>query len=439
MVNALDNIVAASAGKLAADIRTRRLSSLEVVEAHLRRIAEVNPHINAIVQVTAAAARAEARDADAKLARGQVIGPLHGVPFTAKEILEVAGVISAAGLPERVAFRPERDAVVVARMRAAGAILLGKTNCPPGGAGGETNNDVYGRTRNPYDLDRTVGGSSGGEAAAIAACLSPIGIGSDSGGSIRVPAHFCGVASLKPTSGRVPATGALNLPGGLSDYRSQIGPMARCVDDLALAFPILAGEDGHDSAVISMPIRKAASVRLRDLRVAWYADDGLTSPTPDIAAAVRAAADALSGEGAQLDEARPACLAECWPITRRYWRMAAHNDVDALQLLSDWDAFRSAMLDFVARFDAILCPADYRCATPAEEKTPFRFNYTLPFSLCGWPCVVVRAGTSADGMPIGVQVVARSFREDVALAVARQVEKALGGWRPPPRQGVRGG
>jgi amidase len=432
MVNALDNVISAFASELAAAIRTRRLSSLEVVESHLQRIGDVNPHINAIVQVTADAARAEARDADAKLARGEVIGPLHGVPFTAKDIFEVAGVISAAGLPERAGFSPEQDAVVVARIRAAGAILLGKTNCPPGGGGGETANDLYGRTRNPYDLDRTVGGSSGGEAAAIAACLSPIGIGSDSGGSIRVPAHFCGVAGLKPTSGRVPATGALNLPGGLSDYRSQIGPMARCVDDLALAFPILAGEDGHDSAVIPMPIRDAAWVRLRDLRVAWYADDGQISPTPDIAATVRLAAEALSQEGAQLDEARPACLADCWPITRRYWRMAAHGDVDVPRLLSDWDAFRSAMLGFAAPFDTIVCPADYRCATPAGVKTEFRFSYTLPFSLCGWPVVVVRAGTSADGMPIGVQVVARPFREDVALAVARHVEEAMGGWRPPP-------
>lgn len=431
-MQALEDVVRTAARELAAAIGDRRLSSVEVVQAHLRRIEAVNPQLNAIVQVTADAALARAREADAALARGDVAGPLHGVPFTAKDICDAAGVISAAGLPRRARFVPDQDAVVVARMKSAGGILLGKTNVPPGGGGGETDNAVYGRTRNPYDPDRTVGGSSGGEAAAIAACLSPVGIGSDSGGSIRVPAHFCGVAALKPTSGRVPATGTLNLPGGLSDYRSQIGPMARYVDDLTLAFPILAGEDGWDSAVVPMPVCDPAEVTIRRLRVAWYGDDGLTSPTAEITAAVRAAADSLGQAGASLEEARPACLADSRPITERYWQMAAHRQVDVPRLLADWDAFRSAMLAFVARFDAILCPVDSLAATPAGEEAPHRFDYTLPFSLCGWPCVVVRVGASADGMPVGVQVVARSFREDVALAVARHVERATGGWRPPP-------
>ena len=430
-MNALNHVVTASAGELASAIRARRLSSVEVVEAHLRRIEEVNPRINAIVQVAADAARAQAREADMRLGRDDVIGPLHGVPFTAKDVFDVAGVISAAGLRKRARFVPDRDAVVVARMRSAGAILLGKTNCPPGGGGGETDNPVYGRTRNPYDLSRTVGGSSGGEAAAIAACMSPIGIGSDSGGSIRVPAHFCGIASLKPTSGRVPATGTLNHPGGLSDYRTQIGPMTRYVDDLSLAFAIMAGEDGHDSAVIPMPIRDPASVTLQAVRVACYADDGLASPTSQIAASLREAADTLRDGGAVVEEARPACLGDSRPITERYWRFAGRLDVDVERLLSDWDAFRSAMLAFIARFDVILCPVDYRSATEPDEPAPLRFNYTLPFSLCGWPCVVVRVGTSHDGMPIGAQVVARSFREDVALAVAGYLERTAGGWRAP--------
>jgi len=430
-VNALNEVVAASAGDLAAAIRARRLSSVEVVEAHLRRIDAVNPQVNAVVQVAAGAARAQAQQADMRLVRDDVIGPLHGVPFTAKDVCDVAGVISAAGLRKRAGFVPDRDAVVVARMRSAGAILLGKTNCPPGGGGGETDNRVYGRTRNPYDFSRTVGGSSGGEAAAIAACMSPIGIGSDSGGSIRVPAHFCGIASLKPTSGRVPATGILNHPGGLSDYRTQVGPMARYVADLSLAFAIMAGEDGHDSAVIPMRIRDPASVTLRGLRVAFYDDDGLAEPTAEIAAGVREAADTLREAGAAVEESRPDCIGDSRPITERYWRFAGRHEVDVERLLRDWDAFRSAMLAFVERFDVILCPVDYRSATPSDEPAPLRFNYTLPFSLCGWPCVVVRAGTSNDGMPIGVQVVARSFREDVALAVARYLESTLGGWRAP--------
>lgn len=429
-MTARDDIVAASALTLAAAIRSRRLSSVEVVEAYLTRIDEANPVINAIVQVTADAALADARDADARLAHGDETGPLHGVPFTVKDICETAGVISAAGMPERAACTPDRDAVVVARMKSAGAILLGKTNCPPGGEGGETTNPVYGRTGNPYGIDRTVGGSSGGEAAAIAACMSPIGIGSDSGGSIRVPAHFCGIASLKPTSGRVPATGTLNLPGGMSDYRSQIGPMARYVDDLSLAFPILAGEDGRDSAVIPMPIGDAAAVRFPGLRVAWYGDDGLATPTPSIMATVAAAADALRQHGAALVEARPPCLPDARPITERYWQTSANGFTT--DLMRDWDAFRTAMLSFIAHFDAIVCPVDYRCATSGSNDTSLRFNYTLPFSLCGWPCVVVRAGMDSEGMPIGVQIVARSFREDMALAIGRQIEGALGGWQAVP-------
>jgi len=262
--------------------------------------------------------------------------------------------------------------------------------------------------------------------------MSPIGIGSDSGGSIRVPAHFCGIAALKPTSGRVPATGTLNHPGGLSDYRTQIGPMARHVDDLALAFAIMAGEDGHDSAVIPMPIRDPASVTLGELRIASYADDGLARPTPEIEASLCEAADALRDAGAAVEEeARPACLGDSRPVTERYWRFAGRQEVDVERLLADWDAFRSAMLAFMAPFDAILCPVDYRAATPPDEPAPLRFNYTLPFSLSGWPCVVVRTGTSHDAMPIGVQVVARSFREDVALAVARHLEATMGGWQAP--------
>src|SRR5215510_2874566 len=281
-----DALIYTSATALAAAIRTKHVSATEVMDAYLQRIEAVNPHLNALVQVAADVARRQAREADAALARGEMNGPLHGVLFTAKDVCETAGLISAAGLAARAHYVPDKDAVVVARMKAAGAILLGKTNCPPGGSGGVTTNPVYGRTSNPYDVSRTPGGSSGGEAAAIAAGESPLGIGSDSGGSLRVPSHFCGIATLKPTSGRVPNTGMLNHPGGLSDYRTQIGPMARYVRDLALAFPILAGEDGCDSGVIPMPLGDPESVILKGLRMAVYTDDGEATPTPEIIATV---------------------------------------------------------------------------------------------------------------------------------------------------------
>jgi amidase len=427
-----DGLIYTSATELATAIRAKRVSSEEIVNAYLRRIEAINSHLNAVVQVAADSARTLAREADAALARGEIKGPLHGVPFTVKDVCETAALISAAGLEERAHYRPRKDAAVVTRMKAAGAILLGKTNCPPGGSGAVTDNPVYGRTSNPYDVSRTPGGSSGGEAAAIAAGESPLGIGSDSGGSLRVPSHFCGIATLKPTSGRVPNTGTLNHPGGLSDYRTQIGPLARYVKDLVLAFPILAGEDGYDSGVIPMPLGDPESVMLKGLRMAVYTDDGEATPTPEVIATVRAGASALSEVGLIIEEARPACLSDSRPITERYWRMSQLSGVEIKQLFMDWDRFRSAMLAFVARHDVILCPADSSPAPRHGEKAAWLFNYTPPFSLTGWPCVVVRAGTSPEGLPIGVQIVARPWREDVALVVAQHIETALHGWQRPP-------
>src|SRR6185312_3476401 len=217
----MDTLTFRSARALAQAIRAREISAVEVVEAHLSRIAAVNPALNAVVQLTDQTARQQARAADTALVRGEPLGPLHGVPFTVKDVIETAGVVCAAGLPERASFIPARDATVVARLRAAGDILLGKTNVPDGGGGIECVNPVYGRTNNPYGLDRTPGGSSGGEAAIIAAGGSPLGLGSDSGGSIRLPAHNCGVVGIKPTTNRVPATGA-GHSADLSDARTVV-------------------------------------------------------------------------------------------------------------------------------------------------------------------------------------------------------------------------
>lgn len=258
------------------------MSAVEVVESFLRRIEAVNPAINAIVTLAAESAIDEARSAD-PIARGVAAGPFHGVPFTAKDVFETARVETRAGLSERRGIVPTEDAVAVARMRRAGAISLGKTNVPPGGSGGVTDNSVHGRTRNPFDRERSVAGSSGGEAAIQAAGGSPIGLGSDSGGSLRVPAHYCGVATLKPTAGRVPNTGAFAHPGGLSDTRTQIGPLARFVEDLAPTLSIIAGPDSHDSGVVPVPMADSAAVRLDRLRIAFYTEDGETATTPETA------------------------------------------------------------------------------------------------------------------------------------------------------------
>jgi len=425
----MDEILSASALALGRAIRAKRVSAAEVVDAYLQRIDQVNPAVNAVVQRIDERARAEARAADAALARGETGGPFHGVPFTAKDIFDVAGVASAAGLVERANYVPDCDAVVVARMRGAGAILLGKTNCPPGGTGVVTDNPIYGATRNPYGLDRSPSGSSGGEAAAVAAGASPLGLGSDSGGSIRTPAHYCGIAALRPTVGRVPNTGAYELPGGLSDPRSQIGPMSRWVEDLGPALAIIAGVDWRDSGVIPMPLADPTSVELRDLRVACYADDGNAPPTPETAQAVRDAARALSDAGAVVEETRPPHLDQVWDITSRYWRSAELSREDE-RLMLDWDGFRTAMLGFVERYDLILCPVADEPAVPLGVEG--NGIYCLPYSLTGYPCAVVRAGTSPDGLPIDVQVVARPWREDVALSAAGRIEMILGGWKSPP-------
>jgi amidase len=416
---------------LAERIRRREISSEEVVRACLERIQAVNPHINAVVQSRPEAALEEARDADAALRRGEVWGPFHGVPFTAKDVFDTAGVVSAVGIPERAAFVPEQDALVVARLKAAGAILLGKTNCPPGGSGGATDNPVYGRTNNPYNLERTVGGSSGGEAAILAAGGSPLGLGSDSGGSLRLPAHYCGVATIKPTAGRVPATRTYEHPGGLTDVRTQIGPLARYVRDLAPALAAIAGVDWRDSAVIPMPLGDPQEVSLAGLRMAFYTDDGLAPPTRETVAVVRRAAQALEEAGLRVEEQRPASIVSSREITERYWRMNRLSGDQVERLMLDWDRFRTELLTFMETCDVLLTPADHHPAPPHEEDDFLRFNYTLPFSLTGYPCAIVRAGASEEGLPIGVQVVARPWREDVALAVALHIEEALGGWKPP--------
>jgi len=428
----MDQLLYASATALAQHIRAKDVSSEEVVNAYLQRIEAVNPQLNAVVQLTADTARIQAREADAALARGKIKEPLHGVPFTVKDVFDTAGVTSAVGIEERASYVPEQDAVVVARMRAAGAILLGKTNCPPWGAGGESDNPVYGRTNNPYDQTRTPGGSSGGEAAIIAAGGSPLGLGSDSGGSIRVPAHFCGIAGLRPTVGRVPNTGVFNHPGGLSDPRTQIGPMSRFVEDLGLTLAIISGVDWRDSGVIPMPLDDPQTVDTKGLRVAFYTDDGIAAPTPETADLVNTTASVLAGAGLFVEERRPSRIDASLDISRRYWRQSELNGEEIEQLMAEWDGLRCTMLSFMENYDALLCPA---CCSPAVSHGTMQdieFSYALPYSLTGWPCVVVRAGTSSEGLPIGVQVVARPWREDVALAVARLIETIFGGWQHPP-------
>ncbi len=423
------DVIGAPASWLARAIRDGRLSSEEVVRAHLQHIEQVNPRLNAMVWVTNESAIRQAKAADRKLAkRGFKPPPLHGVPFTAKDIFDTAGVATTTGLRKLDDKVPDKDATVIARMRSAGAILLGKSNCPPGGTGGESLNPIHGGTRNPYDLTRSPGSSSSGEAAIIAAAGSPIGIASDSGGSLRVPAHYCGVAALKPTTGWIPSTGAYGLVGGLMDPRSQVGPMARYVNDLAFVMPLLCGPDGIDSNVIPMPPRRRRP-KLRGLKVAYYTDDGIAPATKATADAVRAAVKALSDAGCRVTEARPDGLTQANEVASGYWeRVHMTHEI----LIRQWDQFRTTLLGFMQGFDLVISPVAADAAPPYRAKDPLddQYSYTVPFSLGGNPAVVVRAGSSPEGLPIGVQVVARSWRDYAALAAAAWIEKQLGGWRP---------
>jgi amidase len=453
-----------SASRLARAVRKKEISSLELVQAHLERIENVNPKLHAVVQLPAERALDEARAADAALARREIKGPLHGVPVTFKDAIETAGIISTGGTLGRRFHVPGEDAAVVKRLREAGAIVLGKTNCPELGWAWETDNLIYGRTHNPFNLSLSPGGSSGGESAIIAAGGSPLGLGSDAGGSVRFPAYCCGITAIKPTSGRAPRTGHFPGPGGPLDALWQIGPLARYVEDLALALKIISGVDWRDPSVVSMPLAGPERVRLPELRVAFYTDNGIEPPAPEIVEAVRKAAQALSDGGAQVEEARPpeiertyelylglfcadgaaglesllaaAGTTEFHPLMQRVLEIQRRHAISMAEygaLVGRWDAFRAALLGFMERYDAILCPV---CSFAGMEhgstydRLP-AFSYTMTYNLTGWPAAVVPVGRSPEALPLGLQIAARPWREDVALAAARHLETALGGWQKP--------
>jgi amidase len=419
-----------TATELVRRLAARELSAVEVVAACLKRIEAVNPQINAVVQI-APDALDRAQQADVDLAAGRPHGPLHGLPFTVKDVFDAAGLVAAVGLEHRRGFVPHYDATAVARLKAAGAILLAKTNCPPGGGGGDTENVIYGRTLNPYNPACTPGGSSGGEAAIVAAGGSPLGLGSDSGGSIRLPAHYCGVAGIKPTTGRVPNTGAYDHPGGLTDPRTQVGLLARSVADLMLGLPLLCGPDNFDGGVVPMPLGDARKVDLRGRKVAYFLQERGAEVTGETASTVGATAQALARAGATVEERQPPnFVRDARQITEAWWGLESLRGQDVVELFNAWDAYRTRMLGFFADHDAVLCPVDAHPAPPFRERDPKRFDYTLPFSLLGWPVVTVRAGTAKGGLPVGVQVAAKPWRDDIALALGMAVERELGGWKP---------
>ena len=455
-----------SACRIAAEIRAGNLSSREIVDACLERIEQVNPKINAVVRLVAERARKEADALDRLAASGRFRGPLHGVPITIKDSLDSEGIVSTGGTMGRKDFIPRQDAPVVARLRDAGAVLLGKTNTPELTLSGETSNLIYGRTLNPYDLERSPGGSSGGSAAIVACGGAALELGSDTGGSIREPAHFCGITGIKPTSGRTPRSGHI-VPygGGVMDSLTQIGPMARYVEDLVLALPIICGPDGRDPAVVPVALGDSAGVDLSKLRIAWYADNGILAAADEIQRVVAETARQLQAQRFNIEQELLPGMRELVNLStglresanaglimrllQRYGTtqpgpdlagyltadgIASANSLDPA-LMEAIDEARSRALGFFADYDAILCPSSHALARPhgASHGDSFDdWSYVTIYNLLGWPGLSVRAGTSADGLPVGVQVVAAPWREDIALALALKIETLMGGYQKPP-------
>jgi amidase len=451
----VNNILSLSGVEQARLVRARDLSSRELVQAHLDRIGQVNPSLNAVVEVLEATALRAASLADERSARGETLGPFHGVPFSIKDSIAVEGTVCTAGTLGLAKSAPSlRDATLVARLRAAGAIPIARTNLPDLLFAYESHNLIHGRTNNPYDVSRTCGGSSGGEAALIAAGGSPFGLGSDAAGSVRLPAHFCGIASLKPTSGRLPRTGHVPPASGWLEMIWQIGPMARRVGDLCAMMPVLLGADGCDHTVVDMPYLDPAQVRVRDLRVAFHTNNGLAPAGAQTDAVVRAAAQALSSEGLRVEERRPPGIEQSYDLEMK---MIGPDGGDGLRhflhsvgstrthpLLDQWLSkleayrttlegfadywnslfeFRAGMHAFLQNYDVILSPvypqpALLHGASTCDDNF-IGFSYTMAYNLTGWPAAVVRCGASSEGLPIGVQIAARPWREDVALAVAQ--------------------
>jgi amidase len=454
----MNKLLTNSGTRQAGLIREGAVSAAELVGAYLARIDEVNPKLNAAVEILRDSALRAAAEVDRRRAAGEPMRPLEGVPFSIKDSIEVAGTVCSAGtLGLQHAESSKEDATLVARLRDAGAIPIARTNLPDLLFAFESDNLIFGRTNNPYDLTRSSGGSSGGEAALIAAGGSPFGLGSDAAGSVRLPAHYCGIASLKPTSGRLARTGHVPAAGGWLEMVWQIGPMARRVEDLWTMMPILLGMDGRDRTVVPMPYGDPAQVPLRDLRVAYFTDNGIVPADADTKTVVEAAAKALAAEVRFVEECRPPRIEESYDLEMK---MIGPDGGDGLReylkdigsvpthpLLEGWlgklepfrtdikgfgdywaslDKFRQAIYEFGSRFDAIVSPVASQPAVAhgkSIDDDVFRgFSYTMTHNLTGWPAVVVRCGTSKGGLPIGVQIAANPWREDIVLAIARLLE-----------------
>jgi amidase len=465
----MNEVVLAPATRQLELLRSGEISIVELAEAHLQQIERLNPVLNVFADFDAERVRAQARRLEeSKLPRG----PLYGLPVTVKSSIATVGHRCEMGSLLHQGDIPTEDAVVVARLRAAGALILGTTNCPEFLMAYETANRLHGRTRNPWDLERTPGGSSGGESAAIAAGLSACGLGSDSGGSVRVPAHFTGICSLKPTPGRIPGRGHLPPCVGPFSTLGAIGPLARTQADVALLFRALSGQDPQDPASPPVALHTPSLEELRSHTIGFFEDDGLIPVTPETRAAVNAAAAALRDAGFRVEPFRPRTLE---PLRKLWWKffvqcgaMFYEPDIrgrreqlspifseflgiaesvpplTAVELLDAWaelDLLRAQTLAEMSAVPVLVCPVasipafrhGERAWTIEGRAVEYldAVRHTQWFNTLGAPGAVVPGGQSPEGLPIGVQIVARPFQDETVLGIAAVVDAAFG-YRPPP-------
>ena len=460
----------ASIAEIRESVATKKASPMEVVAAHLKRIETLQPKLNAFVHFDAEAARAQARRAGETLRTRGALGPLLGVPITLKSCIDVAGWRCPAGSLLRKDYIAEADATLAARLRAAGAILLGNTNTPEFLMAYETDNLISGRTSNPWDFSRSAGGSSGGEAAAIASGCSAAGVGSDGGGSVRVPAHFCGICGLKPTPGRIPATGHFPAAVGAFSWIGVVGPMARTIADVRVLFEVMAGPDPGDSLSAPVPLAAVNDTQLKGLRVGLLESDALGKTDAETTAALQKAANALAAQGFVVEPLRLQGLEraiELWwfffgPTIAHLFQptVAAHQDklsrifreylqfaeapvtLDALlSACAERDLLRANILRQMSDVPILLSPVSTTTAFRHGEGTwrpgaQQGYRDTMRFSqwlnLAGFPGASVPVSVSAEGLPIGVQVIGRPHEEELVLAVAERIERGRGPWQAPP-------
>ena len=465
----MNEIVLAPAVKQLELLRTGEISITELAEAHIVQIERLNPDLNVFADFDVERVRGQARKLETMK---EPRGLLHGLPVTVKSSIATSGYRCEIGSLLRRGEIPTEDAEVVKRLRAEGALILGTTNCPEFLMAYETANLLHGRTRNPWDLSRSPGGSSGGESAAIAAGLSAAGLGSDSGGSVRVPAHFTGICALKPTPGRIPGRGHIPPCVGPFSILGAIGPMARTIGDVELLFGALCGQDSIDPSSPPVVFRKPSLDDLRAQSIGFFEDDGLVPVTPETRSAVQAAARALREAGFRV---KPFCprelekLRTLWrtffvqcgamfyepeirgkheqlsPIFKEFLSIAeASGPLTATQLLGAWaelDLVRSRVLEELRKFPVLLCPVasipafhhSERTWTVEDESVRYldAMRYTQWFNALAAPAAVIPVGSSPEGLPIGVQVAARPFEDETVLRVAAILDKAFG-YRPPP-------